>query len=522
MTLRLAERARAALLAAVLGTVLAGCVAPPRQETPANETRDRITASDEPDATKRAHARMELASAYFGRGQMTTALDQVKQAIAADPLYGEAFNLRGLIYANLGDNVLAEESFKRALQLNARDADTMHNYGWYLCQQKRYAESNALFNQALAQPQYRGVARTLLAQGVCQAYAGQLAESEASLSRAYELDPTSPFTATNLSEVLYRRGEYERARFYIRRVNSQPDVANAQTLWLAARIENKLGNRQGASEFGAQLRNRFPDSREAAFSRGKRSMNEAAGAAAGPATSPSAGRMLREARERQGLHIAALAASIKVAPKKLELLEADRFDALPDATFTRALAQTVCRALKIDSAPMLGLLPPPLGHRLDHVGEGLNAPFRERPGTLVQRDGSSLTLSPVFWVTALILIAAVGLYFVPSGLLGMPHWRGAGAASAAGTRGAAGVATPRRPMRSFRPNPAASTAFDRRHRHDDRRHRPTERDAFGLGERRARAGAGRRSGERRDPVPGRGGVVGRGHRRAMAARSSRA
>jgi type IV pilus assembly protein PilF len=257
------------LPAFALGVLLSACVAPPQPVVPANETRDRITASDEPEAQKRARARMELASAYFGRGQMTTALDQVKLAIAADPLYGDAFNLRGLIYANLGDATLAEESFKRALQLNARDADTMHNYGWYLCQQKRYSESNVLFSRALAVTQYRGVARTLLAQGVCQAYAGQLADSEASLARAYELDPSSPFTATNLAEVLYRRGEFERARFYIRRVNSQADVSNAQTLWLATRIENKLGNGQGASEFGNQLRNRFPDSREAsAFSRG--------------------------------------------------------------------------------------------------------------------------------------------------------------------------------------------------------------------------------------------------------------
>jgi type IV pilus assembly protein PilF len=126
-----------------------------------------------------------------------------------------------------------------------------------------------MFTQALAVTQYRGTARTLVAQGVCQAHAGQLAESEASLSRAYELDPSSPVTATNLSEVLYRRGEYERARFYVRRVNAQADVANAQTLWLAARIEAKLGNQQGVSDFGARLRNRFPDSREASlFARG--------------------------------------------------------------------------------------------------------------------------------------------------------------------------------------------------------------------------------------------------------------
>lgn len=246
-----------------LAAVLAGCVTQ-QTTTLANDSKDRITASDEPDAQKRARTRMELASAYFGRGQMTIALDQVKLAILADPLYGEAFNLRGLIYANLGDTALAEESFKRALQLNVRDADTMHNYGWYLCQQKRYGEAGTMFARAIAVPQYGGVARTLLTQGVCQAFAGQLAESEDSLARAYELDPASPFAATNLSEVLYRRGDYERARFYVRRVNALPEVANAQTLWLAARIENKLGNRQGALDFVAQLRNRFPDAREAA------------------------------------------------------------------------------------------------------------------------------------------------------------------------------------------------------------------------------------------------------------------
>jgi len=265
-----------ALALLVVAAALAGCAGaggpatgPRSTATPANETRDRITQSDEPEPQRRARARMELATAYFGQGQMTTALDQVKQAIVADPMYGEAFNLRGLIYANLGDAVLAEESFRRALQINPRDPDTMHNYGYWLCQQKRYADSNAQFAAALAVPQYAGAARTLLTQGVCLAYAGQLAESEAALTRAYEMDPTSPFTTTNLAEVLYRRGEYERARFYIRRVNALAQVSNAQTLWLAARIENRLGNNTGTSDFGQQLRNRFPDSREAAaYSRG--------------------------------------------------------------------------------------------------------------------------------------------------------------------------------------------------------------------------------------------------------------
>jgi len=259
-----ASGVRAAALAIVLAAFHVACTTQ-NTTVPVAGAPDRINSADEGDAKKRSRARLELASAYFSRGETKTALEQVKVSLAADPTYGDAYNLQGLIYAAIGDHAQAEGSFRQALQINPRDADTMHNYGWYLCQQKRYPESNVMFAQALAVPQYLGVTRTLLAQGVCQAYAGQLADAEATLSRAYQLDSANPFTATNLSEVLYRRGEFERARFYIRRVNSQPDIANAQTLWLAARIENKLGNQQGVSDFGAQLRKRFPDSREASL-----------------------------------------------------------------------------------------------------------------------------------------------------------------------------------------------------------------------------------------------------------------
>ena len=255
-----------ASLALVAGIAASGCagVAPPPVET-----KDRLTASDEPESAARARVRLELAAGYFGRGQMTTALDQVKLALISDPNLGEAFNLRGLIYANLGDDRLAEESFRRALQINPRDADTMQNFGWYLCQQKRFPEADALFVQALAVPQYRDSPRTLMTRGVCQASSGELALAEQTLSRSAELDPANPRTSLELSDVLYRRGEYERARFHIRRVNSVPEVASAQTLWLAARIENRLGNRPGVQDIGAVLRRRFPESREAAaFGRG--------------------------------------------------------------------------------------------------------------------------------------------------------------------------------------------------------------------------------------------------------------
>jgi cytoskeleton protein RodZ len=136
--------------------------------------------------------------------------------------------------------------------------------------------------------------------------------------------------------------------------------------------------------------------------------------AASPVT---AGGLLRKAREAQGLHIAALAAALKVPQRKLEALERDRFDELPDATFTRALAQTVCRALKIDAAPVLALLPRAGLGALDNVSGGLNAPFRDRPTALDPALGSLLR-HPATAIVAVLLIAALALWLWPGRLGG--------------------------------------------------------------------------------------------------------
>lgn len=262
---------RLTVIVPVLALVaLLGACAAPGAGSSAQAPAELRTASDHTDADRRAAVRMELAALHFGRGQYETALDEIKLALQAIPDLGPAFSLRGLVYASMGEVALAEESFARALQINLRDADTMHNRAWFLCQRDRHVEADRMFEQALATPQYRDAQRTLLAQGVCLARAGRLEDAERKLSRAYELDPTNPSTALNLSEVLYRRGDYERARFYIRRVNVREELSNAQTLWLALRVEHRLGNRGAADEFGRQLRNRFPQAAETlAYERGR-------------------------------------------------------------------------------------------------------------------------------------------------------------------------------------------------------------------------------------------------------------
>ncbi len=250
------------------GLVLNACATDPSASGQGGAKADLITDSDEPDGRRRARIRLELAVGYFEQGQTTVALDELKQAITADPNFGEAYNLRGLIYMRLNDVRLAEESFRRSLALNPADSNTHHNYGWLLCQQGRHAESLKLFAQALANPLYGDRPKTLMTQGLCQIKAGQRVDAEVSLTRSYELDAGNPITGYNLSLLLFHRGEFVRSQFYIRRLNNS-ELANAESLWLGIKVERQLDNRDAVDQLGVQLRKRFAQSRElASYERG--------------------------------------------------------------------------------------------------------------------------------------------------------------------------------------------------------------------------------------------------------------
>ena len=246
-------------LAGALLLALGGCASRNRDATGADV--DILTASDEPDARKRARIRMELAVGYFEQGQTNVALDELKQVIANDPTFPDAYNLRGLIYMRLNDMKQSEESFRRAVSLNPKDSNAQHNYGWLLCQLGRYDEANRAFEGAMTNPLYADKAKTLMTQGLCQARAGRKAEAERNLARSYELDAANPVTGYNLANLLYQRGEFPRAQFYIRRLNNT-ELANAETLWLGIRVEQRLNDRVAMLQLADQLKRRFPQSPE--------------------------------------------------------------------------------------------------------------------------------------------------------------------------------------------------------------------------------------------------------------------
>jgi type IV pilus assembly protein PilF len=155
----------------------------------------------------------------------------------------------------------AESSFERALRLSPNDPDINHNFGWFLCQNSREKESIRYFLQALRNPLYASPWRTYSAAGVCSMRVNNVKDAEEFFQRALRLEPDEPSALLQLGQIRYRQGNLDGARKLVSRYNKLVSPSS-ESLWLALRIERKLGERVAEQSYANQLRRRFAGSRE--------------------------------------------------------------------------------------------------------------------------------------------------------------------------------------------------------------------------------------------------------------------
>lgn len=230
------------------------------------------TASDQTANEKRAGIRLQLAIGYYQDGKFDIALDEVKQAIAANPEWADAHGVRALIYTALGEYALADDNYQRALRLAPKNPDLANNYGSFLCQQAgKPAEAMRYFDSALKNPAYQTPVSALVNAGNCSLKTRDFAAAERYLLEALRYAPDQTAANAGLARAYYERRDYVRAGFFINRLTevAKLDTLSADALWLALRVQHKLGDRTLAASLAAQLRRRFPGSPEyAAFQRG--------------------------------------------------------------------------------------------------------------------------------------------------------------------------------------------------------------------------------------------------------------
>jgi len=232
-------------------------------------TSTAMPGANEADAKKRAAVRLQLASSYYQSGQLQIAIDTANAAVALDPTSSVAFGLLGLMLLEAGQPVKAEENFQRAMALDKDNPDLINNYGWFLCQTGKERESIAYFDRASASPMYRSPGRAFQNAGICLMRIHEDASAEKYLLRSLTVDATSPVAKYHLAQLYLRQRRFDRCDFYFDLLTRTVE-ANAETLWLGARIAHAKNDGAAEHTYTEQLQLRFPTSPQAdAMHRGR-------------------------------------------------------------------------------------------------------------------------------------------------------------------------------------------------------------------------------------------------------------
>jgi len=246
------------LSAVLMMAILAGCAAPGRD----SEFMSAVSTTGEEDNRRvRARIHTELAAGYFDIANYGVALEEVTVALRADPDYGPAYNVAGLIYAALREDRLAEQNFERAVRINPTDSDANNNFGLFLCQRKRSQEGLRYFEAAVRNPLYQNPERSYINAGLCSRGAGDIAAAAGFFAKALSVRPNLPQALFQMADIAHIRGEQDLAKKYILQV-MQGVQPNPEVLWLALRISRRQGDRASEASYAAQLRRQFPDSKE--------------------------------------------------------------------------------------------------------------------------------------------------------------------------------------------------------------------------------------------------------------------
>lgn len=213
----------------------------------------------------------ELGMEYLRNGRPGVALDEAKEAIRFDPTYGTAHLLMGMIYESLEQFSQARSAYEEAVRQGPGDPEINDRFGLFQCRHGQPADGLARLEQAARNPYYNKSSQAWNSAGIClMSYLKDNDGAEKRFLAAIAADGRSVEPKMNLALLAYRTGRYARAKQYVDEAQQMIPRPGPDVLWLAARIEKKLGNAGTVDIYGQRLRKDFPGSNEAYyFSQGK-------------------------------------------------------------------------------------------------------------------------------------------------------------------------------------------------------------------------------------------------------------
>jgi type IV pilus assembly protein PilF len=253
------------LLFGLCAALLSACTLDAAAPGPAEQgemVRSSTELPSKSPARTSAKAHVELGNVYMQNGSNGVALDEARMAISADSSYAPAHLLMAMVYASQEQFALARPAFEEASRLAPGDPVINDAFGWFLCSQGQESAGLVKLEMAARNPYYQTPTRAWTNAGWCLLRKKDDAGAEDRLLRAVQVDSGNAAALVSLADIAFRTTRFLRAKQLVDMAQQKMSRSNVEVLWLATRIEQKLGNKDVVQSYGSKMRNEFPGSNE--------------------------------------------------------------------------------------------------------------------------------------------------------------------------------------------------------------------------------------------------------------------
>lgn len=208
--------------------------------------------SNEPEDSP-AMLNVKMGVAYYERGDLDTAIEKFKRALAHSPKLAIAHSAIATVYSSINAKVDAERHYKLSVKYAPNDPTILNNYGTFLCQTGHYLESVEYYKRTLANPFYKTPETVHENMGVCLMKADKFSEAEYHFREALANNKNMVISLYNMVIISASKDESMKARAFIQRLEGLVEL-DEKVLKVAYEIERKMGNESMAKQYLAQLR----------------------------------------------------------------------------------------------------------------------------------------------------------------------------------------------------------------------------------------------------------------------------
>ncbi|WP_440874566.1 type IV pilus biogenesis/stability protein PilW [Thalassotalea sp. PLHSN55] len=230
-----------------------------------NFENDKSTPVIQNDSTSNeiAMTRISLGLGYLKMGNTTQAKLNLEKAKRFSPDLAQVHTAFAHYYETVGEPELATTSYEHALSLSENDADTLNNYGVFLCRQGKYDEAEKQILKAIAVPSYLLVSQSYENLAMCQLKDNRFDKAELYFEKAIQHNPSNANVYLQMVQLKYAKGEYKNAQLFLKRYEKATRRFSPQALALAYKVYVKQRQLGTAKNYASMLVKMFPNSYEA-------------------------------------------------------------------------------------------------------------------------------------------------------------------------------------------------------------------------------------------------------------------